>query len=660
MDPVCFSAVMQVPEQCFSEEWCWRDFASLSGPLTSTETRDVLDWPTEDLDREYPWFKFAVHLSQVVFMQLMDCHHILFPHHIRPCIYLQAEPSNSEGNIFHLHLVASKDRKSGREFAKWLKNFRALMATYVLTAEFPLCFNLRKTSQGRLYQSDYSFIRNYLLPKLPLQHCVWGVTNIDRFHGAVLSVIARQGTNGTDAIALPYDLSSAHAEQEARVDAPVMAGKSADRFLKLIDWLVLEGIATEKKWLAVDKVSYRTFLACSGGVLQARNALAIARREMVLTHNLLDYLAKSGEVMGPENRVARLFKLNGYDPETAAWYCAAWARGVWPKRRALWLWGPASTGKTLLAAAIATLSPSYGCVNWTNQNFPFNDCHCQSLIWWEEGRMTENMVEVAKAILGGAPVRLDVKNKGSEDFLPTAVIITSNGDLTVTVDGPVMSTAHQEALQTRITMFELLKTVPEGLAPITEKDIRDFFRAGEELLSLRGNPPETFRAPQRSETGAALALTCLHQGRYIEEAATWDSEDDWFPPPAQSRKRRRTGEDSASTISAPTPPPNSPEEEEPTVTQIVSAPFPPDSPAAPEEEETLSARYELEIWWWRLLDDIRRAETLFLMPPKGPGHPPGYGLFYTALWLKEPWRYRCSLKRAEAHIQNRFFEWAHW
>nr|AZZ69378.1 non-structural protein [Tetraparvovirus ungulate4]AZZ69384.1 non-structural protein [Tetraparvovirus ungulate4]AZZ69390.1 non-structural protein [Tetraparvovirus ungulate4]AZZ69396.1 non-structural protein [Tetraparvovirus ungulate4] len=656
MDASCFTALLQIPTL-----FCESVPVQVESPaiLLRSVADDYPDWPVADLQQYAAHFDLAVNLGHISYRELLESFAMLLPLYSTPKLFLQLEPSNSDGREFHYHSVCEQGDMSGSEFSTWLKRWRTFMDRYMAGGHvWTLLWNIRKTRQGRLYQADLSFVVRYLLPKLPVENCWFAWSNIERFQASLLSVPNRVRCLGEGgAIALPYlPSSSGSGDTEVTAVAPSMAGKSTDRFLCLIVRLVEQGIATERRSLTADKKSYRSFLGSSGGVLQAKNALMVARREMVLAHPLLGYLQRGGKTVEENNKVVELFKINGYDPEDAAWYFAAWAQGAWAKRRALWLWGPASTGKTLLAAAIAHLSPSYGCVNWTNQNFPFIDCHCQTLVWWEEGRMTENIVEVAKAILGGAPVRLDVKNKGSEDFIPRRVIITSNGDLTVTVDGPVISTAHQEALQTRITMFQLQRLVPVGLAPLPESDLHDFFKWGADLLKSKGVPPEAFRVPRRADTPrlidvAKTPLSILASA--AESRESWDSEDDWFPP-SQSDSAPR----SAGALAPPNSPatPNTPD---PTISQLVSAPFPSSDSEDEEYQRYLEAReaVDLELWWARVLFDLDWAGRLNLVGPRGP-RPVGF--FHYHLWLQAPWRYHRRLALTEAAHRRRFRYWYNW
>nr|WNO16007.1 nonstructural protein [Porcine parvovirus 3] len=636
MEASCFTAVLHVPKSLCESAAVLFEYPA---DILSSVPDVIEDWPVSDLQSASEYFDIGVNLGRVIYRELLESFAMILPQHRSPKLFLQLEPSSSEEKAFHYHLVAEQGNVSGREFSNWLKRWATFLTRHMAQGHsWSILWDIRKTRQGRLYQCDLTFVLRYLLPKVPVEHVWYAWTNMERFEAAALSVPARvRCLSEGGAIALPF--TGGRGEASGSPSAPTMAGKGTERFLNLIDWLVEEGIATERRWLATDKKSYRSFLGSSGGVLQARNALQVARREMVLARPLLGYLRRGGSDIASDNKVTELFRINGYDPEDAAWYFAAWAAGAWAKRRAMWLWGPASTGKTLLAAAIAAVAPSYGCVNWTNQNFPFNDCHCQSLVWWEEGRMTENIVEVAKAILGGAPVRLDVKNKGSEDFIPTCVIITSNGDLTVTVDGPVVSTAHQEALQTRITMFQFQRLVPPGLAPLPERDLRDFFAWGAQLLESKGAPPEQFRVPRRSDKPRLSEI--IRSPRLpiaAEERPTWSSEDEWFSP---NRERPNTPEAPAADEST-----------DVSVSELVSLPFPDlDAPERYQRDFPL----DVDAAWLDVFVDW--AQNLNL---RAPGAPRAGSLYRYHQWLSEPWRYRQTLSRTEGYVRSRMYDWINW
>lgn len=137
-----------------------------------------------------------------------------------------------------------------------------------------------------------------------------------------------------------------------------------------------------------------------------RAALENARAEMLLTKSAEGYLLGKlpvGDIT--RNKVFQLFQANRYDPVLAANILVRWAWWEFNKCNAIWFYGPATTSKTSIVEAIARAVPFYGCGNWTNENFPFNDWVDKMVIWWEEGKMTSKIVESAKAILGGSAMQ---------------------------------------------------------------------------------------------------------------------------------------------------------------------------------------------------------------------------------------------------------------
>nr|AFM30852.1 non-structural protein [Porcine hokovirus] len=636
MEASCFTAVLHVPKSL-----CESAAVLFEYPADNlSSVPDVIeDWPVTDLQSASEYFDIGVNLGRIIYRELLESFGMILPQHRSPKLIKQLEPSSSEENAIHYHLVAEQGNVSGTEISNWLKRWASFLTRHMAPGHsWCTLWDIRKTRQGRLYQCDLTFLLRYLLPKVPVEHVWYAWTNMQRFEAAALSVPARvRCLSEGGAFALPFTGRSGEASGSR--SAPTMAGNGTERFLNLIDWLVEDGIATERRWLATDKKSYRSFLGSSGAVLQPRNALQVARREMVLARPLLGYLRRGGSDIASDNKVTEHLRINGYDPEDAAWYFAAWAARAWAKRRAMWLWGPASTGKTLLAAAIAAVAPSYGCVNWTNQNLPFNDCHCQSLVWSEEGRMTEYIVEVAKAILGGAPVRLDVKNNGSEEFIPTCVIITSNGDLTVTVDRPVVSSPHQEALQTRITMFQFQRLVPPDLAPLPVRDLRDHLACGAQLLESKGGPAEQLRVPGRSDKPRlSEIIRSPHLPIAAEERSTWSSGDQWISP---NREPRTTPEAPAADEST-----------DVSVSELVSLPLP-DLDAAESYQREIPL--DVEAAWLDVFVD--RAQNLNLRAARAPR---AGSLYRYHQWLSEPWRYRQTLSRTEGYVGSRMYDWINW
>lgn len=72
-----------------------------------------------------------------------------------------------------------------------------------------------------------------------------------------------------------------------------------------------------------------------------------------------------------DKRVRRIFHRNRYDPAYAGSVVLGWCRKKLGKQNAVWLFGPAPTGKANIAVATAHAVPFYGRVNWTSENFLF-------------------------------------------------------------------------------------------------------------------------------------------------------------------------------------------------------------------------------------------------------------------------------------------------
>lgn len=164
-----------------------------------------------------------------------------------------------------------------------------------------------------------------------------------------------------------------------------------------------------------------------------------------------------------------MFGVNGYDPAYAG-------RAQFGKRNTIWLFGPATTTrKTNIAKAISHAVLFYGCVNWTNENFPFNDCINKMSLWWEERKMTAKVVESAKAILNGSPVCIDQKCQSSQQTDLTPVTVTSNTNMCAVVDGNSITFEHQQPLEDQIFKSELACQLHHDFRKIMKTEIREFF-----------------------------------------------------------------------------------------------------------------------------------------------------------------------------------------
>lgn len=376
----------------------------------------------------------------------------------------------------HVHLLLSSKVIASFVAGRFFKH----VVSHVVQTVYRGCaptedgwFDVRKAGNHRanLIQSE-GFIPAYLLPKRQSE-LQWAWTNIEKYERATLSIAERARL-----------VAEWHAEhpprEQADPSAPVKNAKSVAEYMALVQWLVDNGIATEKEWMRESTQSYLSYNATGTSRAQIKAALDNACRIMINTKTASDYLiGQNPPADVEENRIYRLFALNGYDPAYAGSVLLGWCRTGFGKRNTIWLFGPATTGKTNLAEAISHSVPFYGCVNWTNENFPFNDCVDKMIIWWEEGKMTSKVVESAKAILGGSKVRVDQKCKNSQQIEPTPVIITSNTNMCEVVDGNSTTFEHRQPLEDRMFKFELTVRLQPTFGKITKQEVREFFKWAE-------------------------------------------------------------------------------------------------------------------------------------------------------------------------------------
>lgn len=415
--------------------------------------------------------------------------------------FFQLEQVN---DTFHMHcLLESKDVK-GFVFGRFQRSFKERIATRVYGGCMPLgdeWFRPRVNVAGGGVKTNKqvagSYIYNYLLPKRQSE-LQWAWSNDEEFRSALLNIEERERLV-REYLARCGEIREQRIAENPAAANPRVQNKTAERYMALVKWLVDNGITSEQEWVKADMESFLTHNASSSSRAQIKTALDNAARIMQLTKTAIDYL------VGPEppedvttNRVYRIFESNGYDPRLAGSILYGWARRQFGKRNTIWLYGPATTGKTIIAEAIAHAVPFYGCVNWNNENFPFNDSVNKMLIWWEEGKMTAKVVEAAKCILGGSRVRVDQKCKASQQIESTPVIITSNTDLTVVVDGNTTTMEHRQPLEDRMFQFNLVKRLTPDFGKVTKQEIREFFKWAE---LNKTEVPDVFRVPRAQDGG---------------------------------------------------------------------------------------------------------------------------------------------------------------
>lgn len=183
------------------------------------------------------------------------------------------------------------------------------------------------------------------------------------------------------------------------------------------------------------------------------------------------------------NLVVRLVTYQGYSPMYMGQLLVSWLKDELGKKNSVYFFGPANTGKTMMAESICKMVGIYGNVNHNNVNFPFNDCHNKAIIWWEECSMQEQYVEAAKCILGGSAVRVDKKGKDSVLVQRTPVVITSNNDITVVAGRNAISSNHAAALRSRCMKFAFNNWLTSNWGLITPEEMFQFLHWADTTFS---------------------------------------------------------------------------------------------------------------------------------------------------------------------------------
>lgn len=387
--------------------------------------------------------------------------------------------------FYHLHTLISTEGMKSMVLGRYLNQIRQKLVSQIYRGVEPsipdwmAVTKVKKEGANKIRDTQY--IPAYLLPKTQSE-LQWAWTNLEEYKLATLNLEERRRLSEQYQAEFRRNQPASQSQlSETDSGNPRWRGKSTARYMELVKWLVERGITSEKQWIQEDQESYLSFNSTGTARGQIKAALDNAGRIMTTTKCASDYLIGAHL---PEdvksNRVYRIFELNGYDPRYAGSVLVGWCRKEFGKRNTIWLFGPATTGKTNIAEAIAHAVPFYGCVNWTNENFPFNDCVDKMIIWWEEGKMTAKVVESAKAILGGSMVRVDQKCKSSQQIEQTPVIVTSNTNMCAVIDGNSTTFEHQQPLEDRMFKFELTRRLEPDFGKISKREIREFMRWAED------------------------------------------------------------------------------------------------------------------------------------------------------------------------------------
>nr|QBJ04579.1 NS1 [Tasmanian devil-associated bocavirus 1] len=232
------------------------------------------------------------------------------------------------------------------------------------------------------------------------------------------------------------------------------------------------------------------FEATPGGSNLLQQVLHMSNIRVQQSHNAFSYMCGRlpAQPITPKNKLMYLLSYQGYNPIQAGHWFACWLQKSTGKRNTVLFYGPASTGKTNAAKAIAEAVKLYGCVNHTNKQFPFNDCPNKLLCWWEECQMSTEFVEQAKCILGGTAFRVDRKHRDSILLPQIPCLISSNNNIYEVVSGNSVLGVHAQPLKDRVTQFNFLKKLPQDFGEISPQEVSDLIQycAGKFTCTLEG------------------------------------------------------------------------------------------------------------------------------------------------------------------------------
>lgn len=230
--------------------------------------------------------------------------------------------------------------------------------------------------------------------------------------------------------------------------------------------LVHKRVTSPEDWMMMQPDSYIEMMAQPGGENLLKNTLEICTLTLARTKTAFDLILEKAETSKLANfsmastRTCRIFAEHGwnYIKVCHAICCVLNRQGG--KRNTVLFHGPASTGKSIIAQAIAQAVGNVGCYNAANVNFPFNDCTNKNLIWVEEAGNFGQQVNQFKAICSGQTIRIDQKGKGSKQIEPTPVIMTTNENITVVRIGCEERPEHTQPIRDRMLNIHLTRTLP--------------------------------------------------------------------------------------------------------------------------------------------------------------------------------------------------------
>ncbi|AFV67813.1 NS1 [Rat parvovirus NTU1] len=240
--------------------------------------------------------------------------------------------------------------------------------------------------------------------------------------------------------------------------------------------LVAKRVTSPEDWMMQQPDSYIEMMAQPGGENLLKNTLEICTLTLARTKTAFDLILEKAEpsklttfVLG-DTRTCRIFAGHGWNYIKVCHAIACVLNRQGGKRNTVLFHGPASTGKSIIAQAIAQAVGNVGCYNAANVNFPFNDCTNKNLIWVEEAGNFGQQVNQFKAICSGQTIRIDQKGKGSKQIEPTPVIMTTNENITVVRIGCEERPEHTQPIRDRMLNIHLTNTLPGDFGLVEKQE----------------------------------------------------------------------------------------------------------------------------------------------------------------------------------------------
>lgn len=232
---------------------------------------------------------------------------------------------------------------------------------------------------------------------------------------------------------------------------------AAEMFMKLVEKLAHDGITTLQALKKSMPIFYANKVVSQAGKRFMETALNDAK-EMMLKFKLSHYMTVNmpALIAFPETVVGRIMECNGINPKRFAIMLYNWADHATNKLNTMCLWGPPGTGKTIVSTSISMAAPTKGMINKNNENFPYAACVNKTMCWFEEGRLTQKLIEDFKVVSSGGILLVDVKHqREQEEMGRTPLVMTTNNDPFIVYDGNSKTGDHEPALRQRMILIKL-------------------------------------------------------------------------------------------------------------------------------------------------------------------------------------------------------------